>query len=302
MSILVVGEVLIDLIKTPDGSITAVAGGGPFNQARTVARLGVPVSFCGGISNDSFGRHIAEILASEGVSTPVSTRAGLLTTLALAEVDVDGAATYTFYTAGTAAPSLQPDDVRIDHELAIFAIGTLGLVLEPIASTLAVLVERLSDTTLLFVDPNCRPGNIPDEIAYRERLSKILSRADVVKVSGDDLAFLGSGSPALETARRLLTQGPRVVLYTDGSASVRVLTQSDEISLPVPPVTVIDTVGAGDAFGGAFLAYWTLGGGTRADLDDLGRLRTAVEQAIVVASITCGRVGADPPWLAEIPA
>ena len=65
---------------------------------------------------------------------------------------------------------------------------------------------------------------------------------------------------------------------------------------------VVCGLGAGDAFGGAFLAFWQLAGHHRDDLGDLDKVRAAVERAIVVAGITCTRVGANPPHLSELPA
>ncbi len=69
--------------------------------------------------------------------------------------------------------------------------GPSGLVFEPIAAAIETLVERLADDTILVVDPNCRPSAIADASAYRARLDRILARADVVKVSTADLAYLG---------------------------------------------------------------------------------------------------------------
>ena len=302
MTVLVVGEALVDLIVSPDGSLEAVPGGGPFNLARTAARLGVATAFGGGISDDVFGRRIAALLRADDVDTPVTTRTGLNTTLAIAELDASGAASYTFYLDGTAAAELHDGDVVVGEEVDVLAVGTLGLVAEPIAATVERLVAGVADRVLVFVDPNCRPSVISDDVGYRARLERVLARADVVKVSGDDLAYLDAGSDPVAVARGLLALGPAVVLFTDGGDSVRFLCADGELVVPVPGVAVVDTVGAGDAFGGAFLAFWERDGHHRDDLTDLAKLRSAVERAIVVAGITCTRPGADPPHLAELPA
>jgi len=302
VTVLVVGEALVDLIVSPDGSLEAVPGGGPFNLARTAARLGVTTAFGGGISDDVFGRRIAALLRADGVDTPVTTRTGLNTTLAIAELDASGAASYTFYLDGTAAAELHDGDVVVGDDVDILAVGTLGLVAEPIATTVERLVAGVADRVLVFVDPNCRPSVISDDARYRARLERVLARGDVVKVSGDDLAYLDAGSDPIAVARGLLALGPAVVLFTDGGDSVRILCADEELVVPVPGVDVVDTVGAGDAFGGAFLAFWERDGHHRDDLTDLAKLRSAVERAIVVAGITCTRPGADPPHLAELPA
>jgi fructokinase len=92
------------------------------------------------------------------------------------------------------------------------------------------------------------------------------------------------------------------VLFTDGGEAVRILAGDEDVVVPVPGVEVVDTVGAGDAFGGAFLAFWQSAGHHRDDLADLAKVRAVVERAIVVAGITCTRSGANPPRLAELPA
>ena len=99
-------------------------------------------------------------------------------------------------------------------------IGTLGLVLEPIATSLAAGVAHLDPATLLMVDPNCRPSVIADRDAYLARLTGILARADVVKVSADDLVLHRAGPPALSGARSLLDAGATLVLLTDGARAV----------------------------------------------------------------------------------
>ena len=302
MSVLVVGEALIDLIVSPDGGIEAVAGGGPFNIARTVARLGVPCAFGGGVSDDAFGRRIAALLADDGVVTPVPTKQGLPTTLALAELEAGGAATYRFYIDGTSAPDVALTDLPPLGDLAVLAVGTLGLVMHPIADTVDAAVAGAGEGTLVFVDPNCRPGTIRDEAAYRALLDRLFSRADVVKVSGDDLAYLDPSRPGLEVAQGIAAQGVEVVLFTDGAESVRIVTADDVVTVPVPSVDVVDTVGAGDSFGGAFLAFWHAAGRGRADLADADAVRSTVERAVVVAGITCTRAGANPPRLDELPA
>jgi fructokinase len=106
----------------------------------------------------------------------------------------------------------------------------------------------------------------------------------------------------LEAARGLLEHGVHVVLFTDGAAGVHIVTREDDMVVAVPTVDVVDTVGAGDAFGGGFLAFWLARGLTRADLNSPENLKWAVGRAVTVAAMTCQRVGANPPYLHELPA
>jgi fructokinase len=304
MSVLVVGEALIDLLVAPDAAVDARPGGGPYNAARTMARLGTRVHFLGGLSEDRFGALLRGHLLGDGVGLEHAVLTSAPTTLAVAELDPSGAATYRFYLDGTAAPQVRDEDARaaLEDGTAAVHVGTLGLVLEPLATSTEGLVADLGPHRLLFVDPNCRPRVIADREAYLARVDRILGRADVVKVSGDDLDVLAPGVEPTEAARGLLARGPRVVLFTDGAEAVRVLTDGSEDVVDVPQVEVVDTVGAGDAFGGAFLSFWLADGRGREDLADRAALVATARRAVQVASITCGRVGADPPRLEELPA
>ncbi len=142
-------------------------------------------------------------------------------------------------------------------------MGTLGLVLEPMASTLETIVNGCDDDVLVLLDPNCRPRATSDRPGYIARLQRMLRRADVVKVSTDDLEFI---SPADHAAgvRMMHEHGAHVVLHTDGGRSVHIHWAEAEIEVPVPAVEVVDTIGAGDAFGGAFAAWWDQAGLRRA--------------------------------------
>jgi len=173
--------------------------------------------------------------------------------------------------------------------------------MEPIATSIDRVIARdLPPGALLMVDPNCRPEVITDRAAYLARLSRILRRADVVKVSSEDLACLAPDVPAPAAAAALLGQGPALVLLTDGPHPARALLPDEELTVEVPAVPVVDTVGAGDAFGGAFLAWWSGNELARADLHRAGPVREALQAAAEAASLTCTRAGAEPPRLAEV--
>jgi fructokinase len=301
--IVVAGESLIDIAVDADGRVTTTPGGGPYNAARTVGRLGQRCTYLGRLSDDRFGRLLRDALAADGVGLGCPYPVDAPTTLAVAELDASRSATYRFYVDGTAAPALTLAQARagMPGDVAAVHIGTLGLVLEPIASTLEALISELPSHVLVMVDPNCRPSATPDASIYRGRLKRVLHRADVVKVSRDDLAFLSADAPMADAVRWLLDLGPVVVLRTDGGAPVRACTDSMELVFDVRPVDVVDTVGAGDAFGGAFLSWWVAQALPAAALSDPEALRCATAVAIEVAARTCERPGADPPRLAELP-
>jgi fructokinase len=295
--IVVAGEALIDLLVHPDGRLAATPGGGPFNTARTIARLGGSVAYLGCLSTDRFGTTLRDALAGDGVDLSLTGSSDAPTTLAIAELDGHGAATYRFHTAETSAPQVGAADVAaaLATRPRAFHLGTLGLVLEPMATALAAGAEAVSPDTLVMLDPNCRPAVIPDRATYLDRLHGVLARADVVKVSRDDLAYLDPGAAPVDAARAIANRGPSVVLLTDGGRAVIVVTATESVEVAVPQVPIVDTVGAGDAFGGAFLARWIECDHGRADLADTSAVRDAVTLAIAVASVTCQRAGANPP-------
>ncbi len=300
--IVVAGEALIDLIVAADGRLSAIPGGGPYNTARTIARLGGDVAFLGRLSSDRFGRTLGAALAADGVRLDLVSATDDPTTLAVAELDAHGTASYRFYVDGTSAPGLSQEDAATipRHDLAALHIGTLGLVLEPAGTTIERLATDAPSTTLIMLDPNSRPSATRDASAFRARIGRLAERADVVKVSDDDLAFLSPDIPADDAIDRLLHDGVALVLRTDGGRAVQIRTATHREVIEVPPVTVVDTVGAGDAFGGGFLASWISAGRGRADLADLSAVRSSVAFAVRVASLTCTRPGADPPTLAEL--
>jgi len=304
--ILVAGEALIDLVPASQtiDSLAAHPGGGPFNTARTIARLERPVAYLGRLSRDRFGQRLEALLAEDGVRLDAIVHTGEPTTLALADVDELGVARYRFYTEGTAAAGLtseaalaaRPDEVQIVHA------GTLGLVLEPTASALEAVIARLSGHAMVFVDPNVRPDIIPDASAYRERLARVLSQSHVLKVSEEDLDWLAPGRRSVDAVRELLAVGPSVGLLTRGPSGALVITMNAEVAVPSPRTKVVDTIGAGDAFGGGFVAWWHARGLGHDDLAAIDVVAAATEFACLIAARTCERPGASPPHLSELEA
>lgn len=300
--IVVAGEALIDRIVHADGSVQELPGGGPYNTARTIARLGGRTAFLGRLSTDERGRRLRAALKADGVDLGWADATDDPTTFAEATLDATGSARYVFFLDRTSASDLPAATVAKAIEVVPSAmhIGTLGLVMEPIGSVLAEAVTALPVDTLLVVDPNCRPSAIADRAAYLDRIGVIILRADVVKVSVDDLAYLVPGRASDDAAVDLLAMGVRVVLLTDGGRATRILTATFESTMPVPSVPVVDTIGAGDAFSGGFVAHWIGAGRGRGDLADRTALEEATRFGVLVAGLTCGRAGADPPTAAEV--
>lgn len=300
--ITVLGEALVDIIVDPQGEVTSVVGGAPLNTARTVARLGIDSTFLGGVSTDAFGGRMMRLLDADGVHLGLGAQVPEPTTLAIAQIDDSGAATYRFMMEGTSAAAVTPQ-MAVSHLPAgtrVMHVGTLGLVLQPLADASVALVRAATDDQIVMVDPNCRPSVMTGSTVFRDCLDAVLQRADIVKVSGDDLEFLFPGADLLTSATSLQQRTGGVVLFTDGANAVHVIDATGDTVLDVPRVAVVDTVGAGDSFSGGFLAYWMHQGWSRADLGNHERLVAAARFGIAVAGITCQRPGADPPHANEV--
>jgi len=300
--IVVCGEALIDMVANGDGTRRSTPGGGPFNTARGLGRLGVPTAFLGRLSDDVLGRQLAARLVEDGVSLELASVGSEPTTIAVAELDSDGLAEYEFLVAGTAAPNLTRGMLpqELGPEVEAIHLGTLGLVLEPMASTLEALVQRERGRRLIMLDPNIRLGLIEDA-AYRDRLQWLLEQSTLVKASTGDLAWLFPKLDQEAVADHLLGRGVRLVLVTQGAAGAYAASDCARTRVPAPRVEVVDTIGAGDAFGAAVLAWLHDHHAINLELAlESPELESMVAFACEAAAVTCTRAGAEPPWRWEL--
>ena len=301
--IVVCGEALIDIVPAGDGTLVALPGGGPFNTARALGRLGVPAAYLGRLSDDGFGEILARTLREDGTDLSLVSRGPELTTLAVAELDRAGVAAYRFYVEGTSAPHLTPAMLPAALPAAVSAlhIGTLGLVLEPMATTIEGLTMRESGKRLVMLDLNVRAALVSDAGVYHRRLESLMAASTVVKASDADLAWLFPDLDPEAAAERILDCGAGMAVVTLGARGAFGARRGLRVSVRAPAVDVIDTIGAGDAFNAAFLAWLHWHDALLPDLKlDSGSLAAALEFACLAASLTCARAGADPPWRAEV--
>lgn len=301
--IVVCGEALIDIVAAGDGFLRPMPGGGPFNTALALARLEVPTSFLGRLSTDPFGGMLAHRLAEDGVDLSLTSRGPEPTTLAFAQVNGDGLADYQFYFEATSAPNLTHAMVpsRLDDNVTALHVGTLGLMLEPMASTLFDLVSRESAHRLVMIDPNVRPALLKDPDAYRARIKTLMAQSTIVKASDADLAWLYPELDLEAAAEHILALGARLVVVTLGAQGALGIGPGIKKRVTAPSVDVVDTIGAGDSFGAALLAWLHDRGALQKDLAlEAADLESALEFACMVASLTCTRSGAEPPGRAAL--
>ncbi len=301
--VVVCGEALIDLVQCADGTQRPTAGGGPFNTARALARLGLPTAFLGRLSTDSYGKQLADLLVADGADLSLTSFGPEPTTLAMADVDAHGLTAYRFVVEGTSAPSLTPAmlPASLGPDVKALHVGTLGLVFEPMASTIVELLQREGDQRLVMLDPNIRPALLTTIDGYRARLDAIITKSTIVKASDEDLAWLYPELGPEAAMDRILASGVRLVIATLGAEGACGASDGICIRVPAPAVDVVDTIGAGDAFGAALLAWLHDHGALSPNVSlDSGELSSALEFACLAASLTCTRAGAEPPWRGEL--
>ena len=307
--ILCCGEALIDMIPTatkqgPDGFVPH-SGGAVFNTAIALGRLGAQTGMLSGISADMFGRQLIDGLEASHVDTSRVIPSDRPTTLAFVQL-TDGHATYDFYDENSAGRMLVPDDMPIlTDEVSALFFGGISLACEPCADAYAALLLREADQHVIMMDPNIRPGFINGIPRYRTRLTSMIAKADIIKVSNEDLNWiLPDITDQQAQIAAVLDNGPSLVVLTRGSkGATGFVANGTEVSVPAQKVVAVDTVGAGDTFNAGILAKLSqlgLLGKSEVKNLDATTLEIVLQYGAKVASITVSRSGANPPWAKEL--
>ena len=326
----VLGELVVDLLPHPapdagpeDTAPRYVArpGGNALNVAVAAGRLGAPVHLLARLGTGPLGRNLRRHAELAGVRLDGLVRADEPVSLAVIGLGPDGSPDYGFHVLGAADWQWTDEELAraLPEGTAILHVGSISSWTPPGSTAIGTLVERLhrSGSALISVDPNIRPpladgpvgrtlGNTAD--AVRERLDVLVARADIVKISAEDLTWLepdAHGAAALDAAAlRWAERGPALVVLTDGGAPLRIARPGRPLLRVEPPrVPVADTVGAGDSLAaGLFTGLLEKGITSRRTLEELSddRLLDLVADATLVAALNCTRVGADPPTRAEL--
>lgn len=299
---LVIGEALVDIVRTPDGSEQEHVGGSPLNVAVGLARLGHDVELATSIGEDHHGRLIEEHLGHDFVPLSPGSRSAERTSTAIATTDETGSAQYEFTMAWELAPV--PGGFQHVHT------GSIAAVMQPGASTILSALQDARPHATLSYDPNSRPSLMGDPHDARQQMEQIIGLCDVVKASDEDIAWLyGEDAPIDEIARLWAQLGPAVVVVTRGAEGALVHLPNEDETLDVAGrrADVADTVGAGDSFMSGLLSG-LLDHGLLGGADARERLGTnvrqpvldAVDRAIRTSAITVSRPGAQPPRRDEL--
>ena len=309
------GEALVDLIVSPysleelRADSQACLGGSVFNFCISAQRQGLNAVYLNALSSDSFGRQFAQIFQTEGVQLDAPAPRPELTSIAVVQLDAAGKASYAFHRIGVADTSREATEIIESWPAEIHALhtGCLMLVPKQWAQTRALLAHAKAQGCLISVDANLRPTVCADVLSYRESVIAACAMAHVVKVSDDDVVALGllhethSTQEAIDTARKLLERSSQtqLVALSFGAQGACLLTHGAQVYLATPPnLKVQDTVGAGDSFMAALLAFLNseqllTPSALAAGLAQT-QLEAALNHAVAAASICVQRVGCDP--------
>ncbi|WP_448120225.1 carbohydrate kinase family protein [Pseudomonas veronii] len=309
---LVCGEALFDFFSEDDPSgqasklnYKAIAGGSPFNVAVGLRRLGIEAALFGGVSTDFLGQRLLQVLRNEGVNPQFLVEFAAPTTLAMVAVGADGSPQYSFRGEGCADRQLTRAHLpTLGDEVRGLHVGSFSLVVQPIGDTLLALVQRESGKRLISLDPNVRLNPQPDIQLWRERVAELVKYADLIKVSDEDLHLLYPDQSPESVLEGWLQHRCQLVFLTRGGNGASVFSrQHGHWSQPAVKVVMADTVGAGDTFQAALIAWLSeqqldsvegLQQLTRAQIDAM------LGFAIRAAAMTCGKTGPDLPYRQQL--
>jgi fructokinase len=302
------GDALIDFvpIKSIDGrdAFLPMVGGSCLNVAIGMARLGAPAGYISALSTDLFGGMIADHARASRVDLRYAQRNPRPTTLAFVHA-ADGEPQYAFYDQESAALNWTyvPGSFPFT-EIDVIHVGSTTLVNDGAAAQTLRLIEDARGSTTISFDPNCRPNLVDDKARYLSSMEQFAKRADILRLSDGDFAFLYGGSDYAAKAAALLSEGTKLFVVTRGLRGARAWhTHAGVVEVDAPRVHVVDTIGAGDSFQAALLvALWAM---RRVSAGALSRLTPielsrALAFAASCAALACSRRGADPPWIWEI--
>ena len=301
--VVVVGELLVDIVHTPDGQTAEHVGGSPANVALGIARLGHDTWFACLVGTDDRGVRCTEHVEAGGVKLlPGSTSGAHPTSTAAATIDGNGAATYVFDLHWNLPPVQLPQGTGHLH------IGSIGTTMTPGDAEVTDAVHRARATGTVSYDPNVRPTIMGSPDAVRPRVEELVALSDLVKCSEDDIEWLYPGESPSQVMARWAGLGAGLTVVTLGARGVTWRAGSgDEDSRPAQAPQVVDTVGAGDSFMAGLVSglldeglLGSTGARDRLRGAGLADVRPAIDRALATSGLTVRRAGAYAPTRQEI--
>ena len=307
--ILVGGENLMDMIQVDNHYqnvlFKAIPGGSPYNLALAAGRQGVRVGYVTPISEDSNGDQLVANLLSSNVQL-LGPRVPEPTSLAMVNIE-GGTPSYAFYREGTAERlvNLEKLTKNLTDDVAIFHIGSLALTGGSDALVWEEFLGKAMDKGIkVSLDPNVRPSLVGEPDLYRQRIKRLMTKVDILKLSDEDLRWLFNEntdeSSALSELRAIANA--ELLILTRGSKGSSIWHNDKWYAAPAYPVDKLsDTVGAGDTFMASVLVWLT----KNENMKRLGALELKEKQDLQyyagkAASLNCKKQGCNPPWENEL--
>ena len=298
--VIALGELLIDFApqsvsETGYPVLAANPGGAPGNFLAALAKYGCRTAMIGKVGEDAFGKLLVRTLQDAGIDTAgIRMDPEVFTTLAFVSLDASGNRDFSFARKPGADTCLAPEDVKESFfsDAKVFHFGTLSLTDEPAASATRRGVELAKARGMwVSVDPNLRKPLWKREEDAKAAFEWSLRRADIVKISDEEIAWLWGLSPE-EGARKLLEEyGASLVYATLGPDGCYAAAGPHRVRVGCPSgIQVVDTTGAGDIFGGSAMSRFLRCGKSPSALTE-EELRRIVRFACTAASLSTRKHG-----------
>ena len=304
-----IGEALIDFIPENKGcpfyevqGFRPAVGGAPANVCGAVARLGGASRLLTQLGKDPFGEKILRALLREGIDcSRIVLTEQAKTALAFVSLEEDGSRDFSFYRDPSADMLFAPEQLRQEWFEDCFALHFCSVSLGDFpmkeAHKTAIKMAEQNGAVISF-DPNLRFPLWPDEKALYRAVWDFLPKADILKLSDEELPFLTGESEIEAALPKLFLGNVKLILFTCGKDGARAFTKTDQAFAPAERVQAVDTTGAGDGFIGCFLWKLLQSGVTKETIASL--TGDFLKDALCLANRFCGysvqRSGAIPSY------
>jgi len=271
MSLVVVGSIAFDAVKTPFGERERMLGGSAVHFS-LAASFFTDVRVVGPVGDD-FGDDAYAVLHGRGVNTEDIER-------------VDGGK--TFFWRGRYEYDLNTAHTE-DTQLGVF--GEFDPKLSDESRQAGTLfLANIQPDVQRGVREQCEGARVAglDSMnlwidTTRDSLVRTIGLVDLVFLNDAEIRMLTEEPNLVRAARKVMEMGPRVVIAKQGEYGAALFTADRFFSLPAYPLeTVRDPTGAGDSFAGGFMGYLDSAG--PGALEDNDELRRAMTYGSVMAS------------------
>ena len=262
LQLITIGRVGVDLypeqIGVPLAKVRTFAkslGGSPTNVAVAASRLGHRAAVVTKVGDDGFGEYVRDALAAFGVDTRfVGTDPALRTPIVFCEIFPPDRFPLLFYREPKAPDlNITADELDLDAIARVPILWTTGMALSDEPSRTATLAALAAATGRTIHDLDHRHHAWRDPSEARPQAAKALRHARVVVGNIDEVEMATGARDPDAAAERLLEMGPDLAIVKRGPGGTLARSKDERVEVPAVEITVLNGLGAGDAFGGALV-------------------------------------------------